>query len=104
MITIYGAGDLIKVSGCDGAAEYTPYRLADGLMWSAELRSPDDGHLRVYAIYDGCWAFGIGLVEEDVPLPSWPVTIRQPVPASVEPPSTVVLEIDAPPETKLVGV
>lgn len=31
------------------------------------------GKMRVHAIYDGCWSFAVGQVEEDKPLPDWPV-------------------------------
>jgi len=31
--------------------------------------------MKVYGIYDGCWMFAVGQVEEDTPLPNWPVSI-----------------------------
>ncbi len=76
-ITIYGASDdLIEVAGCKGADEFNAYGNALA-MWGGDLIAPDGTQLRVYAIYDGCWHFSVGQVDEDVRLPSWPVAIEQ---------------------------
>jgi hypothetical protein len=102
MITIYGASDdLVEVSGCEGADEFNVY--GDGkLLWRGDFVAPDDGKLRVYAIYDGCWHFSVGQVDEGVPLPGWPLKIRQG--GIKEAPYSAVLEIDAPDGTRIRNV
>jgi hypothetical protein len=34
------------------------------------------GKMRVHAIYDGCWCFAPALIDEDVPLPEWPIAVE----------------------------
>jgi hypothetical protein len=89
----YGASDdLIEVEGVKGADEFTA--LADG-PFAAVFNL--GGKMRVYAIYDGCWMFAVGQVDEDIPLPNWPVRIKQ----HPETKYTVLLEIDVPDDVKL---
>lgn len=104
MIKIYGAGDdLIAVGGCKGANEFSSY--ADGrLMWRGDLIAPNNGQMRIYGIYDGCWHFSIGQVDEDVPLPSWPVQISQQERSGGRPSRSTLVEIDAPEGTRLTNV
>lgn len=99
MIKIYGASnDLINVEGCKGADQFSSY--ADGrLMWRGDLVAPNNGQMRIYGIYDGCWHFSIGQVDEDVPLPSWPVLISQ-----HERGRSTLVEINAPEGTRLTNV
>jgi hypothetical protein len=95
-ITIHGASDdLVEVDGCKGADEFG----ADD--WSAELVAPDGGQMRVYCRFEdnGCWSVGVSQVDEDVPLPSWPLTITQ-----QERGGSALLTIDAPEGTRLTNV
>lgn len=89
----YGASDdLIEVEGIKGENEFTAS--ADGpLAASFNL----GGKMRVHAFYDGCWSFAVGQVDEDIPLPAWPVRITQ----HPETKYTVLLEIDVPDDVKL---
>lgn len=94
-----GSDDLIEISGVPGFDEVG--WLGSG-PWRADVTGPDGEQLRVYvALTDsGCWAVGVGQVDEDYPLPSWPVTIRQ------DPgcPYSALLEIEAPEGAKLTVV
>jgi hypothetical protein len=109
MITIYGASDdLVEVEGCIGADKFGVY--GDGkLLWRGDLVSPDEGKLRVHAIYDGCWHFAVGQADEDIPIPPWPVSFTQGGLAPAAPGDeadpyprySVVLRIDAPEGTQL---
>lgn len=49
--------------------------------------------LRVYAIYDGCWTFAVGMVDEDVLLPDWPIRV---LPGAENAAYSIALEIDVP--------
>lgn len=95
-VTIYGASDdLIEVEGCKGADEFSAYA-NDLAVWGGDLIAPDGTQMRVYAIYDGCWHFSVGQVEEDVRLPGWPVQILQ-----HESGYSTLLRIEAPDGTRL---
>jgi len=116
MIVIYGASDdLVEVDGAVGASpeEYNVYGTGK-LMWRADFIAPDpaegrffDG-LRVYAVYDGCWHFSVGQVDEDIKLPAWPVRIQQGDQDYGEgkagSPYSTVLLIDAPEGTRIVNL
>lgn len=86
----YGASDdLVEVEGVKGEDEFTapgngPYMGAFNL----------GGKIRVHAIYDGCWSFAVGKVDEDIPLPNWPTRIS-------ETGYTMRLEIDVPDDVKV---
>lgn len=86
MIVIYGASDdLVEVDGAVGASpeEYYVYGGTGKLVWRADFIEPDPadavnaGRLRVYGIYDGCWHFSVGQVDQDYKLPKWPIRIQQ---------------------------
>jgi len=32
--------------------------------------------MQVICLYDGCWSFAVGQVDEDIPLPEWPVRLK----------------------------
>lgn len=104
VITIYGASDdLIEVQGCEGADEFNVYGDDGKVHWHGDFVGPDvREQVRVHAIYDGCWHFSAGQVEEDVPLPAWPLAIRQGTKDEAE--YTAVLTIDAPPGTRLLNI
>lgn len=99
-ITIYGASDdLVEVAGCDGADEFS----SDD--WSAGLFAPDGSGMRVYCRYEshGCWSAGVAQVDEEHPLPGWPVTITQaPAMNPDNPGYSALLTVDAPDGTSLV--
>lgn len=103
MITIYGASDdLVEVEGCEGADEFYVARVKDGeVCWRARLIAPsteDDRwqQLCVRAIFDGCWHFAVGQVDESLPFPPWPVKVSQ-----HQNGYSVLLTIDAPEGTRL---
>ena len=80
MISFEGASDdLVHVSGCPGEDEYNCTKSLPGPidLGGIFLVSGPTGSLKVTAIYDGCWSFAVGQVDEDVPLPTWPMLIRQ---------------------------
>ncbi len=90
----YGASDdLIEIEGVKGADEFGAYNSSSGNVVNATFIL---GAIAVYAIYGegGTWAFAVGRIDEDVPLPNWPIRLRQ----GTEEESTysVVLEIDVP--------
>ena len=68
-----GSDDIIDVTGCHGADEFYSSD-ADGPV---RAKFNLGGQVRIYALYDGCWSFAVGQVDEGTPLPEWPVTVRQ---------------------------
>jgi hypothetical protein len=111
MITFYGASDdLVEVEGCKGADEFSTYEgKLHQIAWQGDLVGPDGSQMRVFAYYDGCWAFGVGQVDEDVELPPWRLSLSQGGPLTAEaahPTSaySVVLSVDAPEATRLTNV
>lgn len=99
-IRIYGASDnLIEVEGCEGADEFNTYEHGP-VMWGGDLRAPDGEQMRAHVVFDGCWSVALGQVDEDKPLPAWPVTIAQ----HRSLPYSVMAVIDAPEGTVLVNV
>jgi hypothetical protein len=100
-VTIYGASDdLVEVTGCDGADEFTHY---NGI-WHGDLIAPDGWAMRVHAYYDrdGCWQVGAGQVAEDTALPDWPVQLVQPGTGPV-PKYSTGLTVEVPDGTRLVA-
>lgn len=88
----YGASDdLIEVEGIKGADEFNI--VADG-PWIATFGI--GGKLVVHALYDGCWSFAVGQEDESIPLPDWPIRIKQ-----HEKAYSVRLEIDCPDDVKV---
>jgi hypothetical protein len=87
-LQMFGASDdLIEVSGIKGADEFNIVK--DGPYITSFNIS---GKIRIHAIYDGCWSFAPGQVDEDIPLPNWPIRIKQ----SEEKDYSTLLEIDVP--------
>lgn len=99
-----GSDDIIEVEGCEGADEFTSYE--DGpVMWHGDLVAPGGTDvMRVTALFDfkqsGCWSFAVGQALEEVPLPDWPIQIRQ----HPEVEYSVLLEVDAPAGTRLTNI
>ncbi len=52
------------------------------------------GKMRIHAIYDGCWSFAVGQVDEDIALPDWPIRIRSEG-------YSAIVEIDVPDDVKV---
>lgn len=92
---MYGASDdLIEVEGIPGSDEFEADGGNDLLMGSFVV----GGVIRVRAIYDGCWSFSVGQVDEDVPLPEWPISLGQ----HPECDYSALLEIEVPDHTTIV--
>jgi hypothetical protein len=62
--------DNVYVEGIRGGDEFSCYRQDEGYV---HARFTIGGKMRIYAIYDGCWSFAVGQVDESIPLPDWPV-------------------------------
>ena len=65
--------DIIDVTGCHGADEFHANHADGPVMAKFNL----GGQIRIFALYDGCWSFAVGQVDEETPLPEWPVAVRQ---------------------------
>jgi len=116
VIIIHGASDrVVEVEGCKGADEFTAHKgKATEIAWRGDLIGPDGDQMRIHLFYDGCWHPGVGQVEEDVPLPPWPLRLAQDggLPAAearagtarLYPAHSVALCIDAPAATRLTNV
>ncbi len=104
-LQVYGCSDdLIEFSGIEGADEFPGY---------CSDKEPNingvfgiKGFLRIYAIYSdvGCWCFAVGLWDDGVPLPDWPMKISaHPVvpPHNDGAPYSTLLEIEVPDGLKL---
>jgi hypothetical protein len=103
-----GSDDLVGISGAPGCDEIDPERLdgewnvlslqQNGSPWSGAWDVVSaDGSMRVHALYDGTWAFSVGMVDEDQPFPAWNVTIR-PADACAY---SVELRISAPDDSRI---
>ena len=74
MIKIFGSSDdLIEVEGCTGANEF--YAGGSGLVGGVIYLSSDLGIMKIYALYDGCWHFSVGLNDDGDTFPDWPISI-----------------------------
>jgi len=91
--TFYGSSDdLIEIGGVKGADEFNI--IEDGPHIATFNLG---GKMRVHAIYDGCWSFAVGQVDEEIALPNWPIRIKQ----SEENDYSTSLEIDVPDDVKV---
>lgn len=96
-LTFAGASDdLIEINGPDGPDEFDVYGRGP-IMWRADVISPASRPvIRVSVLLvdedEGCWHVAAGQVDEDTPLPDWPITVRQ----APDTGYATVLEIDAP--------
>lgn len=91
----YGSSDdLIEVSGVKGANEFYADNANDSrIMGVFQL----GGKMRVYAIYDGCWSFAVGQVDDEIDLPDWPIRLHP----SIENTYSMELAVDVPDDVKL---
>lgn len=72
-VSIYGSSDdLIEIEGIKGANEFG---LSGETCEEIDISRPFviGGKMKIYAIYDGCWHFSIGPVDEGIQIPNWPV-------------------------------
>lgn len=95
-LTFAGASDdLIEITGPDGADEFNVHGPGQ-IMWSADVVDPDGSPvIRVLVLLlddNGCWHVAAGQVDEDTPMPDWPISIRQDPTCSY----AAELQIDAP--------
>jgi len=67
-ITFYGHSDDIIIWE-DSLGQYD-----ETYKNNLKLLDIDGNGLKIFAKYDGCWGFGINLLDEDIPLPSWPIS------------------------------
>lgn len=76
-LLIYGASDnLVEMRGVHppGEGEFSVYSKPDAPTLTATFLVTAGGYrMHVYAIYDGCWCFGLGQAEQDDPMPPWPI-------------------------------
>ena len=90
--TIYGSSDdLIEIGGVEGAGEFNI--ISDDLCIASFVLG---NKMRIRALYDGCWSFAVGQVDEDIELPEWPVKISQ-----AENGYSTLLEIKVPDDVKI---
>lgn len=93
-VVIEGSSDdLVNISGVKGGDEFGCYTSDGRYHGSFNL----GGQMRIHAIYDGTWSFAIGQVDEEIPLPDWPIRIKWPGSCGY---STRV-EIDVPDDVKV---
>ena len=75
---IYGASDdLFECEGIPGTDEFGCYNELDseaGRYMGSALVKSKEGRIRIHVIYDGCWSFAIGKVNEDDSFPEWVVS------------------------------
>lgn len=95
-VKFYGASDdLVEIEGIKGEDEFYFHPTCEsekGIGLSqAFLVGSGAGGLKVYAIYDGCWHFSIGPIDEDIEMPQWPIRY-----SLYESGYSVLLEIDVP--------
>lgn len=80
-LLIYGASDdLIYFEGIPDGDEFNIYNADDNLVHGEFEIVSNEGRLRIYPIYDGCWMFAIGQVwdlSNTYPLPNWPIVVTQ---------------------------
>lgn len=58
-------------SGQDGAMDDYDTCANNKPPMTFDIIAPTEGRLRVTCVYNGCWSFAIGLVDEDDPTPGF---------------------------------
>ena len=98
LFSIYGASDdLIETEGVSGCDEYGAYNVESTTFI---LNSPSTGaSMKLVTRYNinGTWSTSIDMIDEDIPIPNWPIEISM-APRGY---STLV-EITVPDDTHLV--
>lgn len=91
--SIYGASDdLVETAGVPGCDEFNI--ISDDVLVGTFVLG---GKMRIRALYDGCWSFSVGQVDEEIPLPDWPIRIKQ-----HERGYSTEMEIDVPDDVTLI--
>jgi len=89
-ITFYGSSDdLVEVNGpawFDGAVrlggeefDVGTVGIGDSVSIRAKFFLMDAEHVKhmaIHALYDGCWSFAVGMVDDEHPLPEWPPVVQ----------------------------
>ena len=88
--------DLIYVTGIKGADEFSLSPISESDKVDVSQPFVIGGKMKIYAIYDTCWHFSIGPVDQDIPIPDWPVRHRLHKQGY-----SVQLEIDVPDNVKI---
>jgi len=100
-ITFYGSSDdnicfeIIEANGKKTEDELGQF--SDVLKRPIILNSPTWGSAKVYPIFDGCWHFSYGQVNEETALPKWKVSLS----VSSETHYSMALRIEAADDTTL---
>lgn len=88
-ISVYGSSDdLVEFEGegevrfldeeSRGSRLEAEYYLGSGDKSTFLVEGSEGDQAYIYAYYEGCWHFSVGLVEEDIPIPAgWAVSIGQ---------------------------
>jgi len=72
---IYGASDdLIEIEGIEGGGEFDT--CSDNDPPKTFRIESKEGRIRLHCIYDGCWCFALGMVDEDDDIPRWHIVIN----------------------------
>jgi hypothetical protein len=53
--------------------EYGCFKAGVGIVMAAFVIGKA---MQVTCLYDGCWSFAVGQVDEEIPLPEWPVVLK----------------------------
>jgi hypothetical protein len=89
-----GSDDLIEIEGVKGGDEFGALSKDEEFIAGTFNLG---GKLRIRALYDGCWSFSVGQVDEDIPLPNWPIRVEQ----SPRTPYSVRLVVECPDDVKV---
>jgi len=67
VFTIYGSSDdLIEITGGPGANEFCVNSSGENIIVAAFSLG---GKIKIYALYDTCWCFAVGKMDEYIPIP-----------------------------------
>lgn len=79
MIKFHGESDDIVIIECTRGPGQPDTKEQIGCYASGPYRARFliGKNLLIHAIYDGCWSFAAGKVEEDIEFPTLPITIKQ---------------------------
>lgn len=91
MITFRGHSDDIVMIEGNGKGEDEFYGPHDKEIFATFIVG---GQMRIHAIYHGTWCFAIDLIDEDIPLPDWPIKFHMDG-------YSAVLEIDTPADVRV---
>lgn len=72
--------DLVEVTVfVDGVKSRTVEYDAISGSWEARLEAPDGSALLVHAAFtrNGTWSLGVAPVDDDTPIPPWPINVGQ---------------------------